>query len=129
MFKSKTQEGAEIIKIRGCVQIWGAKFNSRRDSVPLELRYNLNRRDCVLLELRSSSILIAVGFNPRNKERVKRISSNNLFLLPSEGGREEKELKRLASRGARRDSIIHLIYFRNPKFIAPKSEKKTSKVK
>ena len=37
----------------GCVQIWGAKFNSRRDSVPLELR--------------SSSILIAVGFNPRSE--------------------------------------------------------------
>ena len=48
------------------------------------------------------------GFNPRNKERIKRISSNNLFLLPSEGGQKEKELKRLASWGARRDSIFIL---------------------
>ena len=64
-------------------------------------------------------MFLAVGFNPRNKERFKRISSNNLFLLPSEGGREGKELKRLANRDARRDSIIHLTYFRNPKFIAP----------
>ena len=49
-----------------CVQIWGAKFNSRRDSVPLELR--------------SSSILIAVGETHGQNVANKKTSTNTLFF-------------------------------------------------
>ncbi|MBR5711259.1 MAG: hypothetical protein IKX40_10920, partial [Thermoguttaceae bacterium] len=43
-------------------------------------------------EPRSGSMFLAVGFNPRNKRKNKKTSSNTLFLLPSNRGREKKIL-------------------------------------
>ena len=42
-------------------------------------------------------MFLAVGETHGTKNTKKRISPNNLFLLSSEGGREEKELKRLGA--------------------------------
>ena len=42
-------------------------------------------------------MFLAVGETHGTMKTKNRISSNNLFLLSSEGGREEKELKRLGT--------------------------------